>query len=75
LKLDIEGAEKDVFDSCAAWIERVAVIVAELHEHRREGCEAAFFAATRAFQAGPTRGRMVTRMRSAKPEHGARVRV
>jgi len=63
LKLDIEGAEKDVFDTCAAWIDRVDAIVAELHEHQRAGCGAAFLTATRAFQPGPTRGRTVTRIR------------
>ena len=47
----------------APWIERVSFIVAELHEHYGEQCVAAFSAATKAFAPGPTRGRIVTRMR------------
>ncbi|HLH56777.1 MAG TPA: FkbM family methyltransferase [Verrucomicrobiae bacterium] len=31
LKCDIEGAERDLFAQCAAWIHRVSAIVVELH--------------------------------------------
>ena len=32
LKVDIEGAEKEVFADTSAWIDRVGSIIVELHE-------------------------------------------
>lgn len=47
LKLDIEGAEKELFESnYKAWLDRVDVIVIELHDRLREGCSASFYQAT-----------------------------
>jgi FkbM family methyltransferase len=46
LKLDIEGAEIEVFESSASWINRTRVISVELHERFRSGCESAFTKAT-----------------------------
>jgi FkbM family methyltransferase len=37
LKIDIEGAEKEVFQNCA-WIKNVRVIAIELHDRIRPGC-------------------------------------
>lgn len=37
LKMDIEGAEKEVFQSCP-WIRNVRVIAIELHDRVRPGC-------------------------------------
>lgn len=37
LKVDIEGAEKEVFESCG-WIRDVQVIAIELHDRIRTGC-------------------------------------
>jgi hypothetical protein len=39
VKVDIEGAEIEVFDSCP-WIKRVQVTAIELHERVRPGCSA-----------------------------------
>jgi FkbM family methyltransferase len=47
LKLDIEGAELEIFNSSASWIERTSVIFVELHERFRAGCETAFIEATK----------------------------
>jgi FkbM family methyltransferase len=58
LKVDIEGAEKEVFDETSAhWIDRVGVIIVELHDWIRPGCSDALSLATRGanwgrFQAG-----------------------
>ena len=42
LKIDIEGAEREVFDELAKrWIERVNVLAIELHDQERPGCRAA----------------------------------
>ncbi len=47
LKIDIEGAELDVFSrDVETWIDRVQVIMIELHDHLRPGCGAALDAAT-----------------------------
>jgi FkbM family methyltransferase len=42
LKLDIEGAEVEVFGSAHEWIHRVDCIAAELHDRFRPGCREAF---------------------------------
>jgi FkbM family methyltransferase len=43
LKLDIEGAEKEIFEaSCEAWLSRTKVLIIELHEYFREGINKAF---------------------------------
>ena len=47
LKLDIEGAERDLFDETSAqWIHRVGVIIIELHDWIRPGCSDALSIAT-----------------------------
>lgn len=50
LKMDIEGAEVEVFGSSANWIDRVDNIIVELHDRKRRGCTEAFRAATAAFE-------------------------
>jgi FkbM family methyltransferase len=48
LKVDIEGAEKELFDeSSKEWIDRVGVIIIELHDWIRPGCSDALSNATR----------------------------
>jgi FkbM family methyltransferase len=49
LKIDIEGAEREVFQSPGRWIERVGTIAAELHDRYRPGCSRTFFRATESF--------------------------
>lgn len=47
LKLDIEGAELEVFLSpCDGWLSKTDAIIIELHEGHKPGCIAAFEAAT-----------------------------
>lgn len=46
LKLDIEGAEREVFAHAPhSWLERVGIILIELHDRKRPGCSEAFFEA------------------------------
>lgn len=48
LKVDIEGAEKELFDkSSALWIDRVGVIIIELHDWIKPGCSDALSNVTR----------------------------
>lgn len=39
LKMDIEGGEIEVFNGGGVWLDRVGLLVAELHERYRPGCD------------------------------------
>ena len=56
LKVDIEGAELELFDDASAWIDRVDAIAVELHDRFRPGCSRRFFDATTAFPVSVQRG-------------------
>jgi FkbM family methyltransferase len=45
LKLDIEGAEKEVFSDCGKWLGDVRVLMIELHDHLKPGCSSAVYSA------------------------------
>ena len=47
LKIDIEGAEKEVFSApdVDEWLSKVKVLVIELHDRMKKGCSRAFFTA------------------------------
>lgn len=46
LKLDIEGAERELFSSGATtWLDRVDIIAVELHDRFRRGCAMALYSA------------------------------
>ena len=49
LKLDIEGAEREVLNSSARWIDAVDTLLVELHDRTVPGCSRALFAATTDF--------------------------
>jgi FkbM family methyltransferase len=49
LKLDVEGAEKSVFENARGWIDKVQIIAVELHDRIVMGCERAFYLATADF--------------------------
>jgi FkbM family methyltransferase len=49
LKIDIEGAEKEVFADTSAWIEKVNAIIVELHEHMKSGCLRSFYNGSNGF--------------------------
>ena len=44
-KIDIEGAEKQVFEHHPSWLSCVGIVVAELHDSRQIGCSRAFYTA------------------------------
>jgi FkbM family methyltransferase len=46
LKLDIEGGEKEVLDASSNWLDKIDLVVAELHDRITPGCTAAFEKAT-----------------------------
>jgi FkbM family methyltransferase len=67
LKLDIEGAEKEIFESPAGWIDRVGALAVELHDRFKDGCSDAVLAATGDFEHRWKRGEttFITRSLSA----------
>jgi hypothetical protein len=46
LKLDVEGAERDLLKGQPGWIDKTRIIFAELHDRIVPGCEAVFADAT-----------------------------
>lgn len=49
LKIDIEGAEVEVFAASAPWIDHVGLLVVELHDGERMGSSRTFYNATNNF--------------------------
>lgn len=43
LKMDIEGAEREVFRDPSAWIGKVNALIIELHERLKPGCNRSFY--------------------------------
>lgn len=69
LKVDIEGAEKEVFAEAEAWIDRVGVIIMEPHDRFRPGCTATFLNATRGFDLHWSQGEHLVAARRAFVTH------
>ncbi|MGZ5017283.1 MAG: FkbM family methyltransferase [Methylobacter sp.] len=49
LKIDIEGAEREVFSNNPSWIEKVDSIIIELHESMKTGCNRSFYCGSNGF--------------------------
>lgn len=49
LKVDVEGAEKEIFETCD-WIDKVQTMVVETHDRLKPGCSAAVSSVTQDFQ-------------------------
>lgn len=56
LKVDIEGSEKEVFEHSLRWIDRVGVIVIELHDRFKTGCSESVHSAAKHFECEWQRG-------------------
>lgn len=50
LKIDIEGAEREVFSDTSAWIDKVEAMIVELHERKKRGCNRAFYRGSEGFE-------------------------
>ena len=64
LKLDIEGAEKDVLEASAGWISRVGCLAVELHDRFEPGCSKALATAAEAFESVFRQGEKVLCLRT-----------
>jgi FkbM family methyltransferase len=49
LKMDIEGAEKDIFDGDGSWLDKVKILVVETHDRLRPGTRRSVYRATDGF--------------------------
>jgi FkbM family methyltransferase len=65
LKVDIEGAEKEVFESCD-WIENVRCLMIELHDRLKPGSSAAVNSVTRDFVTSQS-GETTVYLRKSRP--------
>jgi FkbM family methyltransferase len=66
LKVDIEGAEREVFQNSSKWIGQVGVLMVELHDFWQPGCSEAFYAATKGFRPEIImKGETILRLREA----------
>jgi FkbM family methyltransferase len=50
LKMDIEGGEKEVFEDAGKWIDRIGLLIVELHDRLKEGCSRSLGNATGNFK-------------------------
>lgn len=50
LKMDIEGAEKEVLEAGGDWVGKTDILMVELHDRICMGCDRAFYLATADFQ-------------------------
>ncbi|MFL6588460.1 MAG: FkbM family methyltransferase [Luteimonas sp.] len=67
LKVDIEGAEKEVFAQADDWIGRVDIVMVETHDRCKAGCSQSVDAATGSFMHRTQRGE--TLVLSRLPSH------
>jgi FkbM family methyltransferase len=49
LKIDIEGAEREVFGDPSAWIGKIQAMIIELHERMKPGCNRSFYNGSNGF--------------------------
>jgi FkbM family methyltransferase len=63
LKMDIEGAERDVLENPSPWIDNVGVVIAELHDRYGIGCCRNFYRATQGFDVELQKGELVFMLR------------
>jgi FkbM family methyltransferase len=49
LKIDIEGAEREVFSDTSSWINEVNSMIIELHERMKVGCNRSFYCGSNGF--------------------------
>lgn len=64
LKIDIEGAEREVFQDTSPWLDKVDALVVELHERLKPGCNRSFYNGTPGFEQEWWQGEKVCLARS-----------
>ncbi len=64
-KIDIEGAEKEVFADTSSWIDKVDAMIIELHENMKPGCLRSFYNGSNGFDSEWQQGENVCLSRGA----------
>lgn len=64
LKIDIEGAEREVFRDPSSWVNKVDTLIVELHERIKPGCSRNFYNSTNGFDDEWLQGELVYLTRS-----------
>jgi len=59
LKIDIEGAEREVFRDSSSWIKKVDALIVEVHERMKSGCNRSFYSGSNGFDDEWTHGKNV----------------
>ena len=59
LKIDIEGAEKEVFADTGPWLGQVRSLIVELHDRFKPGCSRSFYNGSNGFDHERSRGESV----------------
>lgn len=68
LKLDIEGAETEVFETSDQWIGKVGMLAVETHDRFRPGCSSAFEKAAMSFKYHFRQGEVEFALRDEKSD-------
>ncbi len=63
LKIDIEGAELEVFRDSSSWIDKVDALIVELHDRMKPGCERSVLNGSKGFDIEWRQGENVYRAR------------
>jgi FkbM family methyltransferase len=71
LKMDIEGAEKDIFEHSQPWIDDVEIIAVEFHDWIHDGSSQIVRQAVQYFPHEWQRGEITYFSKGGKPENGA----
>jgi len=56
LKIDIEGAEVEVFKNTSSWIKKINSISIELHDFMKKGCSESFYKGSKGFDSEWSKG-------------------
>ena len=64
LKIDIEGAEREIFRDPSSWIGKVDALIVELHERMKPGCNRSFYGGATGFDHEWSQGENVYLTRS-----------
>ncbi len=49
MKLNVEGAEREIFEDCGGWIDRVHAVVVKMHDRLKPGCESSVLVGAQGF--------------------------
>jgi len=71
MKLNVEGAEREIFANCEGWIDRVEAVVVKLHDRLKPGCTSSFFEGARGFDREWTQAGSVCMSRGSHLSRGS----